>query len=242
MPTVDLKSQISDLVELQKIDSEIYALCSQKEAKPQEIKALEAAFEEKKKHLADLEKTSLDLQKQRKDRDLELASKEESVKKLQTQLYTLKTNKEYQTMLQQINDAKADASLIEDKILESMDNVEQAKLDMEKEKQRLKEEELTFNNDKKKIEIKIKEIDDRLAQLEGQRKQATPNINPKILSQYDRILASRDGLAIVMVKDNSCKGCNMFVPPQVINLIKMYERLMTCEMCNRILYIPDENA
>jgi hypothetical protein len=74
-----------------------------------------------------------------------------------------------------------------------------------------------------------------------QRKQAVPEIDPKILSQYERILFNRDGLAIVSVKDNSCAGCNMFVPPQVINLIKMYERIVTCEICNRILYINEES-
>lgn len=242
MPTVDLKSQIANLVELQKVDSEIYALKAEKQAQPAAIKALEDAFEEKKKHLAEQELASLDLQKQRKDRELDLAAKEENIKKLQAQLYTLKTNKEYQTMIQQINDAKADASLVEDKILESMDQVEKSKSDMEKEKQHLKEEEQVSNAGKKKIEDRIKEIDDRLAQLEAQRKQVAPNIDRKILSQYERILTSRDGLAIVAAIDNSCKGCNMFVPPQVINLIKMYERIITCEVCNRILYIPDENV
>ena len=78
-----------------------------------------------------------------------------------------------------------------------------------------------------------------MSQLDAQRKQALVAIEPKILSQYERILASRDGLAIVTVKGNSCGGCNMFVPPQVINLIKMYERIITCETCNRMLYINE---
>jgi len=60
-----------------------------------------------------------------------------------------------------------------------------------------------------------------------------------MLLEYERILNSRDGLAIVTVKGNSCGGCNMLVPPQVINLIKMYEHIITCEMCNRILYINE---
>jgi predicted nucleic acid-binding Zn-ribbon protein len=227
------------LVQLQAIDTEIYDLRYEKESKPKEIEGLKAAFEAKKQHLADLEKASLDLQKERKDKELELASKEESMKKLQTQLYQLKTNKEYQAMLQQIKDAKADASVIEDKILELFDQLDNAKKDIDKEKQRLLEEEKIFNEEKKKIEDRIKEIDDRLAQLDGQRRQAMPNIDQKILQQYERILLSRDGLAIVGVKNDSCLGCNMFVPPQVINLIKMYERIITCEICNRILYIGD---
>jgi hypothetical protein len=239
LATVDLRHEIDNLIKLQTIDTEIYALKYEKEAKPQEIKVLENAFEEKKQHLAALEKNSLDLQKQRKEKELELASKEEAVKKLQTQLYSLKTNKEYQAMLQQINDAKADASVIEDKILGLFDQGDKVKADIEKEKQRLKEEEKVFLDQKKKAEDRIKEIDDRLAQLDAQRNQVTPDIQAKILTQYERILHNRDGLAIVSVKDNSCQGCNMFVPPQVINLIKMYERTVTCEVCNRILYINE---
>lgn len=239
---IDLKAQINALLRLQTIDSEIYALKSERESKPKEIQAAQASFEEKKQHLANLQKSSLGLQKQRKDEELELASKEENIKKLQTQLYQLKTNKEYQAMLQEIDGVKADASVIEDKILELLDQIDKMKMDIDKEKQKLQEEEKIFNEQKKNIENRIKEIDDRLAQLESQRKQISPEVEPRILTQYDRILVNRDGLAIVSVKNNSCQGCNMFVPPQVINLIKMYNRIVTCEVCNRILYIENEGS
>ena len=239
MELVDLKLQLGSLVKLQTIDSEIYGLRYEKSAKPEEIKLAEAAFEAKKANMAELEAKLLDLQKQRKDKEGELASKEEATKKLQGQLYSLKTNKEYQTMLLQIQDSKADASVIEDRILEIFNKSDEVKTEVDKEKLRLKEEEKVFLAEKKKVDDRIKEIDDRLAQLEAQRKQIIPDIDPKILTQYDRILGSRDGLAIVTVKNNSCGGCNMFVPPQVINLIKMYEHIITCEMCNRILYIDE---
>ena len=239
LPTTELKSQIISLVKLQELDTEIYSLRNEKESKPKQVNELENAFEEKKKNLAEIEKRSLDLQKQRKERELDLAVKEENAKKLQTQLYALKTNKEYQAMLQQINEAKADASVIEDKILEVLEQADKIKIEIEEEKQKLKEEERRFLDEKKKIEERIKIIDERLSQLEAQRKQAIPEISPKILAQYERILNSRDALAIVKVEDDSCQGCNMFVPPQVINLIKMYERIITCEICNRILYIEE---
>jgi len=239
LTTGNLKSQLAGLVKLQALDSEIYALNNEKLAKPEEIRAMEASFEEKKQGLAALEKKVLDLLKQRKDFELELATKEEATKKLQGQLYALKTNKEYSTMLQQIQDSKADASVIEDKILQTFEQTDKIKAETEQEKQKIGGEEKVFLEQKKKAEIRIKEIDDRLAQLEAQRKQILPDIDQKILAQYERILANRDGLAIVTVKDNSCAGCNMFVPPQVINLINMYEHIITCEMCNRMLYVEE---
>lgn len=236
MATGDLKTQITDLVNLQVVDSQIYVLKVEKDSKPQVIKALEAAFDEKKRCLLELENKSLELQKQRKEKEMELGAKEEEAKKLQGQLGSLKTNKEYQTMLQEIAGKKADGSVIEDKMLELFDKIDQSRKEVDAEKQILQGEEKEFNEEKKKIDIRVKEIDDRLAQLDAQRKQLSPGIDPKILVQYERILANRDGLAIVAVKDNACQGCHMSIPAQVTNAIKMYERIMTCDVCNRMLY------
>ncbi len=242
MPTVNLKSQLKILLQLQSIDSQIYGFNEEKNSRPKEIEVLRVVFEEKKKHLAELEKVSLDLQKVKKDAELELATKEEVIKKFQAQLYSLKTNKEYNTMLQQIQDAKADASRIEDKILEMMEKSEISRKDIEEEKKHLDEEEKIFKAQEKKVEEYLKEIEGKLAQQDAERKQIIPEIDKKILSQYDRILRNREGLAIVEVKNNTCMGCNMFVPAQVENLIKMYERIITCEVCNRILFIADEQT
>jgi len=239
LPASNLKSQIVALVRLQELDSEIYALKNELANKPLELEAIQKAFEAKKQNLAALEQKSLELQKTRKERELELGTNEESIKKLQGQLYSLKTNKEFQVMLGQIQDAKADSSVIEEKILILFEETDKLKKEIEQENIKLKDEEKLSGEEKKKVDLRIKEINDRVNVLEAQRKQAIPEVTPQMLAQYERILHSRDGLALVSVKDNSCGGCHMLVPPQVINLIRMYERVVTCEVCNRILYIQE---
>jgi uncharacterized protein len=239
LATVALKTQIIGLVKLQELDSEIYTLRNELAVKPLEIKAIEASFEAKKQDLVVLEKKSLDLQKERKEKELELASNAEAVKKLQSQLYSLKTNKEFQVMQQQISSAKADGSVIEEKILISFEELDNINAQVKQENIKLKDEENILLGQKKSIEARIQDINNRLSQLEALRKQIIPDIDLKMLREYERILLSRDGLAIVTVKDNSCGGCHMLVPPQVINLIKMYEHIITCEVCNRILYIKE---
>ncbi|MFH0918353.1 MAG: C4-type zinc ribbon domain-containing protein [Candidatus Omnitrophota bacterium] len=236
---MDLKTQIINLVRLQELDSEIYALGNERTAKPQEIQALEAVFELKKQDLAVLEKKALDLQKQRKEKELELATNAEGVKKLSGQLFSLKTNKEFQIMQQQIADAKADGAVIEEKILVFFEESDKIKAQIDAENLRLKDEEKVFLQQKKAVELRSQEILGRLSQLDAQRQQIIPAIEPKMLQEYEKILHSRSGLAIVTVKDNSCGGCHMLVPPQVINLIRMYEHIITCEVCNRILYIKE---
>ncbi len=227
---------------MQEFDSQIYKLNEEKEALPAEIEKLRSAFEEKKKAAAAADKAFLDAQKEKKDRELDLAAREEAVKKLQSQLYSLKTNQEYNTMLRQIQDAKADASVIEDKILEAMDKIEKSKGLLETEKQKLAEEERSFSAEKKKIDDRIKELSDKIGAMQNQRNQMAPSIEKRVLTQYERILHSRQGLAICPVINNTCGGCHMAVPPQVINMIQMYQGIVTCEACNRILILPDEQA
>jgi len=222
------------------VDKEIYALLDEKEKLPKELQAKELEFEEKKKSLLAIEETYKDLLKQKKDKELQLGTKEEEIKKLQSQLYSLKTNKEYSTMLQQIESAKADRSALEDKILVILEGVDRAKEEESREKERLAQEEIIFKAEKKKIEDKVKEIEQKIAQLDVQRKVALQGIDAKMLAQYERILKGRQGMALAPVANSSCQGCFMNVTHQVINEIKMYDQVVTCGACQRILYLEDD--
>lgn len=235
-----LKEQIIKLLALQTLDSQIYALKNEKEAIPQQLEALKEKFEATKESLKAYEKKTQELLSEKKAKELELASKEEQAKKLQTQLYQLKTNKEYSAMLKEIEGVKADGSQLEDQILNVMEALEAEKINVQKGKDEFAKEEVKFKEEEKKIQQRTKEIEQRLTQLGDQRKGLTVDIESRVLAHYDKILNNRDGLALARVIDNACEGCRMSLPPQVINLIKMYERLISCEVCQRILYIEEE--
>ncbi|MDD5237083.1 MAG: C4-type zinc ribbon domain-containing protein, partial [Candidatus Omnitrophica bacterium] len=129
----------------------------------------------------------------------------------------------------------------EDQILVIMEDVNHVGEEQAKEKERLAKEESVFKAEKKKIEDRIKEIEQKVAQLEAQRKNSSQGIDAKILAQYERILKNRQGMALAPVASLSCQGCFMNVTHQVINEIKMYDHIVTCEMCQRILYLEDES-
>ena len=237
-----IKDQLSRLVQLQSIDFEIYKLTDEKNEFPKIIGKLSQSFEEKKKSVQNVDDKIKENLKNRKDKELELATKEESIKKQTSQLGALKTNKEYQAMLKEISSAKADCSVFEDVILKFMDESDSFKKDLESEKIKLQEEEKKFNQEKNKVANRVSEIDGLIKSLEVKRSEILPDIEKKILTTYERILKNKDGLAIVTVKNNTCQGCFMNVTAQVINEIKMFERIVICEMCSRILYIEDNES
>jgi len=240
MQKINVDEQLGHLIKLQALDTQLYRLRREREAKPKLIEELETRRNEEQAAVKALEEKIKANQVKRKQRELDLQSKEDGIKKLQTQLYQLKTNKEYQTMQQEIDGQKADNSRIEDEILTLMEEAEAVNKDLAKEKELFSEAERCLNEDKKKIEAEISSLDTEISNLETQRKDAAACVDKKILAHYEKVLANRDGSALAVVKSYSCQGCFMNLPPQVINEIKMKEKIITCESCARILYIENE--
>ncbi|MBI3315774.1 MAG: hypothetical protein HYZ87_02205 [Candidatus Omnitrophica bacterium] len=233
-----MNEQIKILLELQKIDAEIYRDKKELAKVPELQKKLEADFEKKKSRLRSAEEQSKALQLKQKQKEGDLQTKEEKIKKLQGQLYQLKSNKEYTAMDLEIKGLKADDSLLEEEILRLLDEADQAKTAFTKEKDLLAAEEKKMKNDLAALDQEAEGIRARLAEAEEKRKAFTPNLDPKLITQYERVLKTRDGLAVVPVKNNSCGGCHLGLPPQVVHEVRLQEKLMTCEDCARILYWP----
>lgn len=239
MPDTSIRDQIKKIIELQKIDSEIYSLKAELKEKPAVLLQLKDKFEAHKESLTKLEEKLKAVQLDRKEKELELKTKEDDIAKANTQLSQIKTNKEYTAKISEIEHVKADKSIIEEKILVSYDESDAISAETEKEKVKVAEEEKNYLAKKKEAEDDIKVIEGRVKVLDSQRKQATPGVDPGHLSRYERILENKGGIAIVPIERNACGGCFMNVTSQQVNTIKMNEQMVECEMCSRILYLED---
>lgn len=238
MPT-SVQEQVKVLVELQKIDGEMFRLKHELAGHPVLQKKAEEEFEKKKVRLKAAEDELKARQVKQKERELDLASREEKIKKLQTQLYALKSNKEYQAMELEIKGAKADNSVVEEEILRLFDAVEEARAAVAREKEALASEEKSHKETLAALKKDSDALNAQVSVLDERRKVFTPNVDPKLLTQYEKILKGRDGLAIVPILEQSCGGCHIGLPAQFVNEIQMQpDKIMYCEDCGRILYWP----
>jgi predicted nucleic acid-binding Zn-ribbon protein len=236
--TVAINEQIKILVELQKIDSEIFRLKKELASHPETEKRIAAEFEKKKAGLKAAEEEAKALQVKQKSKEVDLAQREEKITKLTAQLYQLKSNKEYSAMELEIKGLKADKSLLEEDILKLLDAVDEAKKKVAKEKEALAQEEKKHQAELAELKKRADELQAGINAGEEKRKTYTPNVEARSLSQYERILKSRDGLALVPVVNNACGGCHLGLPPQVVNETQKHEKWIVCESCARILYWP----
>ncbi len=237
MPTA-INEQIKILIELQKIDGQIYHLKKELAEIPQEQKEIDQAFEKKKTNMKAAEDQWKALQVKQKQKEGDLAAREEKISKLQAQLYQLKSNKEYSAMELEIKGQKADKSVLEEDILRLLDAVDQAKNGLSKEKEVLSSEEKKHHEAGEALKIRAAELQKKIQEHDEQRKVFVPNVERRLLAQYERLLKGLEGLALVPVVHNSCGGCHMELPPQVVNETQLHDKWIVCESCARILYWP----
>jgi predicted nucleic acid-binding Zn-ribbon protein len=68
------------------------------------------------------------------------------------------------------------------------------------------------------------------------RESLAAKLNAGIRSKYEMIFARRGGVAVVAVRNGTCLGCHMHVPPQLFNEIQKHrEAVRQCPNCNRML-------
>ncbi len=238
--TTTLKDQLRRLVEIQAIDVHIYAMKLTLRERPAEIEALRQECEAKKSTLKKLEDKLKGIQVQQKDLDNDLKTKEAGIAKMEASLALLKTNKEYQARLIEIESLNADKSQIEEKILMGFDEVEAARQAVEAERAVVAQYDKDFQAKKKQGEYEMAIMQDQLKVKESQRGRLTPDVRPDILGRYDRIVQNKEGVAIVAIKDQACGGCYMHVTEQKLNTLKICDQMVYCDQCARILYLADE--
>lgn len=236
---INLAEQLKLLVELQGLDTQIYKIQEEIDLIPQKIKEMDDLFGEKSVNLKALEDAVKALQLKRKDKEGELKTKEDSIKKFQTQMYQVKTNKEYTTFQDEIARAKADCSVIEEDILKIFDQVDSENKKIAQEKEFLKKEEVVLAEEKKRFSDESGRLAAEIEKLKAQRAQLSSKVDKDVLTKYERILNNRDHLAVVPVVIDSCQGCFAKLPPQVLNEIRMKDAIVICESCARMLYIDE---
>jgi len=170
-------------------------------------------------------------------REVDLKQIEDKMARLDVQLNTVKTNKEYAALQHEIQGLKADQSKIEDEILQMMDQIESDKTNVENLTREVEQAEKDEKARKQAIDTAIKDADARLARLAAERAELTARIPLSFLSPYERLLRKGDGKAMAACRNFVCEGCRMALTANTVNLLMRGDALIYCHSCGRILYL-----
>ena len=235
-----MKDQLELLWELQKIDLDLKHIKEERERYPREIKKLDERMSIERERLQ-TEKGKVDLlEKERREKERELSSSQEKIKKAEGKMSEVKTNKEYQALLTEIETIKGASSREEEEILQVLEEIDELKKDLSK-----REKEVATLLEK--IEAEKKMTQERMAQDEifwkeqmERREALSKQIESKLCKLYNTLKEKRQGVGVVNVRQETCQGCFVHIPPQMFIEVQKNKEIIRCPNCNRILYFEGE--
>ena len=188
----------------------------------------------------DARQRAQELETQRRQCDLEIASKQDQIGKYAHQQLQTRKNEEYQALGKEMEHCKTAIRSTEDKELEIMEAAEaHAKV--------LKHAQTTLDAANKDTATALAAIDEREGNLRGhlqlvqtQRGEFAAAMDETVLARYERLLIKKGTSAISGIDHASCGACHMKLPPQVMVNCKHGKEINFCPHCGAILYYSAE--
>ena len=173
-------------------------------------------------------------------RKQEIAVAEQSIERYKHQLDEVRNNREYDTLSKEIEFQELEVQLCNKRIREAMVKIDEKKQDLEKNKEIIKDRNITLEEKKGELDEIIAETRTEEDRLKLKAKELEVKIEPRLLTSFKRIRKNaRNGLGVVYVQRDACGGCFNKIPPQRQLDIKMHKKIIVCEYCGRIMIDPE---
>lgn len=189
----------------------------------------QAAFEAVKQQ-------SRHIESERKKLELEVSSKEDFIRKIETQQGATKSNDQYKAFTHQIETTKAEIHALEDKEIALMEQAEMAA-------KALAAAAKVAADHKAETDKQLADLAAREANLKKEFEAASveraalaEKVDAPTLARYQHLLDRKGDNVVVGVKGAICGGCHMKLPQQTVVTARAQSEIVTCINCSRLLY------
>jgi predicted nucleic acid-binding Zn-ribbon protein len=231
-----LNQNLSPLIDLQRLDLRIMEITEQRRRIPERLRAVEAPLREAKQFLQDTSAAVETSVKERRAHEKDVEAQDAHTDKMRARLSELKTNKEYQAHLFELQMANKKKSEIEDKVLACMEKIEQLQQTAKEALEKVRAAEQAFTKEKQVLDDLDSRLSAELAELQSQQRDRSAHVEPGLLARYTKLKAARKDQPLAAIKGGMCAGCRLQIPPQLVAEVKRSQDLHTCPYCHRMLY------
>jgi len=237
-----LKEQILLLIELQNITFEMDKLTAGRVDLPQGMNRISEELEDIERELKEDEQRVETLKANHKAKETALKNNIEQVKKAKSRLLEVKTNKEYEAILKEIDTLHEKNSVIEDEIIHVLEETDRVGAILKAKERETAGRHSKGESEMRKMEKELNSIDSELEKILKRRDAVRNTTKASVLKKFDIIKDRKSGHTVVPVWKAVCSGCHMNIPPQMYNELQRNDRLMLCPHCERIIYWEDRNT
>jgi len=241
-------SAIEDLLALHQVDKQARGLRSRVENAQAYLNAQERQLDELNGTDEEFAQRSKLTQATISNLETEAGSIDDRTNKLRDDLKNSSTTKQYNAILEEINNLKEAKSQIDDRALAELEGLENINGQIESLSAKITER--TTVRDSARIELKERtdEVADQLAVLEAERAEKASVVPDAALEIFDQAADDFEGDSMAPLEEidrkrleYGCSCCNVSLPFNLVNTIMADDNIVQqCKGCLRILYATEE--
>ena len=237
-----MKEQMALLVKLQEQDQILDQLKRRIREGPQKVKEMEGEVEILAGNLEAGKNRIQEIQKLQRQLEAEVEDGAGQIGRSKTRLLTIKSNKEYQAILKEIEDTQRTNAEKEDKILGFMEEIEGLNQEIQHKEKELSAVRARFEEEKRTVEGEVRQAEAEFAEVEKHRQDTAQAMDSELVARYEHLRVRTGGRAVAYVENTTCSGCHLNIPPQMYNELQRRDSLKHCPNCDRIIYWKDRAA
>lgn len=189
----------------------------------------QAAFEAVKQQ-------SRHIESERKKLELEVSSKEEFIRKIETQQGATKSNDQYKAFTHQIETTKGEIHALEDKEIALMEQAEMAAKALAAAAKIAADHKAETDKQLADLAAREANLQKEFEAASAERAALAEKVDAPTLARYQHLLDRKGDNVVVGVKGAICGGCHMKLPQQTVVTARAQAEIVTCINCSRLLY------
>jgi predicted nucleic acid-binding Zn-ribbon protein len=230
-------SELEQLLVLQDRQQKIRHIQAEVKTVPLERAHLESQLAATEAGVESLKQKGRQVEVERKNLELDVGTRTESILRLKTQQYQTRKNDEFQAIGHEIERYENEIRKLEDQELELMIEADKLKGELEAADKSARATKESISRQLGDLETKSKALGSREQELETERQALAAQIDDDLLDQFERLFNSKGDAAVVAVEHGVCTGCHMKVTTATAARVKAGREIVSCEQCGRILYL-----
>ena len=213
---LDGKKQLGEILHAQKTPAKLVSLREDVASSSQTLKQLESNYAESDDHL---QMTTSELEKHI------------------TKLYSgnVKNPRELEDLQAKVDSLEKRKQTLDETITTIFGEMETVQTQLDEESKRLEEMEQHWLQKTAQLKQDLQAVALHVNELMGKREIHLPKIDAPSQAQYDRLLKSKRGLAVSVLKQGVCQACRVSVTNNIIRETQL-RKITLCTNCGRILF------
>jgi predicted nucleic acid-binding Zn-ribbon protein len=226
------------LRELHRIHCQLADLHERLERGPRQIKAREANVAKFEADLASAQHAVQQTTMLSDQKQLDLKSGESKIADLKAKLNACSSNKEYQSLLEQIAASEMANSVLADEILEAMDKGDRLEVAVGEARTHLASAQSELSKCRDEVTRESELIRGDVSRLEGELAELERQLPSEMKDDYQRVIRSKGAEGMALSEDGVCLACGNLVTLNMQNEL-LLSKPVFCKACGCLLYVGE---